>query len=192
MKRVFIIHGWNGNPDEGWFPWLKSELEKNGFNVFTPAMPEPARPRIDEWVNKIKEEVGDSSEETYFVGHSIGSQAILRYLETLNAWDKFGGVVLVAPWINLKTGAEDEDDKEIARPWLETPINWGRAKDRAGKFVAIFSENDPLVSLDDAKIFENKLGAKIILEGNKGHLGGSDGFKDLLSALEAILEMSKK
>ena len=22
-KRAFIIHGWDGYPDEGWFPWLK-------------------------------------------------------------------------------------------------------------------------------------------------------------------------
>ena len=28
MKRVFIIHGWDGYPEEGWFPWLKEELEK--------------------------------------------------------------------------------------------------------------------------------------------------------------------
>ena len=25
-KRVFIVHGWGGHPDEGWFPWLSSEL----------------------------------------------------------------------------------------------------------------------------------------------------------------------
>ena len=38
MKRVFIIHGWGGYPEEGWLPWLKKELEKNGFKVFVPAI----------------------------------------------------------------------------------------------------------------------------------------------------------
>jgi predicted alpha/beta hydrolase family esterase len=28
-ERVFIIHGWEGYPEEGWFPWLKKELENN-------------------------------------------------------------------------------------------------------------------------------------------------------------------
>lgn len=23
QKRAFIIHGWNGYSEEGWFPWLK-------------------------------------------------------------------------------------------------------------------------------------------------------------------------
>jgi esterase/lipase len=36
MKKVFIIHGWDGYPEEGWFPWLKKELEKKGFSVFVP------------------------------------------------------------------------------------------------------------------------------------------------------------
>ena len=26
--KVVMIHGWSGHPHEGWFPWLKSELEK--------------------------------------------------------------------------------------------------------------------------------------------------------------------
>ena len=32
-KRVFIAHGWDGYPEEGWFPWLKKELETKGFEV---------------------------------------------------------------------------------------------------------------------------------------------------------------
>ena len=32
MKRAFIIHGWDGYPAEGWFPWLKRELEKKISN----------------------------------------------------------------------------------------------------------------------------------------------------------------
>lgn len=25
-KRVFLIHGWEGYPEEGWRPWLKKKL----------------------------------------------------------------------------------------------------------------------------------------------------------------------
>jgi len=35
-KRVFIIHGWDGYLEEGWFPWLKRELEAAGFAAFVP------------------------------------------------------------------------------------------------------------------------------------------------------------
>lgn len=36
MKRIFIAHGWDGCPEEGWFPWLKKELEIREFEVFVP------------------------------------------------------------------------------------------------------------------------------------------------------------
>lgn len=26
-KRIFIIHGWDGFPEEGWFPWLNKAME---------------------------------------------------------------------------------------------------------------------------------------------------------------------
>ena len=33
-KRVFIIHGWGGKPDEHWLPWLEEELAKKaGINA---------------------------------------------------------------------------------------------------------------------------------------------------------------
>lgn len=40
MKKVYIIHGWEGYPEENWLPWLKLELESGGFEVNVPQMPE--------------------------------------------------------------------------------------------------------------------------------------------------------
>jgi uncharacterized protein len=41
MKRVFIVHGWNDSPDGSWFPWLKNELVRKGFEVHVLEMPRP-------------------------------------------------------------------------------------------------------------------------------------------------------
>lgn len=193
QKRVFIIHGWGGNPEEGNFPWLKSELQKKGFKVYNPPMPEPLNPQIDAWVNFLKQQIGVPNNKTILFGHSIGAQAILRYLETLSEKEHVGGAVFLAGWTHLTDEAfEDDDDKYIAKPWLETPLNWIKIKSRAGKFVAIFSDDDPLVPISDAKIFESNLGAKIIIERGKGHFGDGSGVKELPSALEAVLEISEK
>ncbi len=190
--RVFIVHGWGGYPEEGSFPWLKQELEKMGFNVQNPAMPKPLEPKIEEWVSHLAKLVGEPDENTVLFGHSIGTQTILRYLAGLPKEKKIGGVVLLAPWVHLTEAAyETKGDRDIAKPWLETPINFAAAKLHAKKFVAIFSDSDPLVPLDDAKIFERELGAEIIIEHKKGHFSGSDGITELPIARDKILELSR-
>ena len=192
QKRVFIVHGWDGYPEEGIFPWLKQELEKRGFAVFNPAMPEPLNPQIDVWVSFIKKQVGTPNKNTILFGHSIGAQTILRYLESLSENEMVGGAVFLAGWVHLTNEAyETEEDSKIAKPWLETPLSWGKIKSRAGKFVGIFSDNDRLVPITDAKVFKEKLGAKIVVEHNKGHFSGSDGITELPSALASVLEMAK-
>lgn len=192
-KRVFIIHGWDGSPEEGCFPWLKAELEKRGFAVFNPPMPDPLHPQIKVWVQFLKERIGVPDEHTYVVGHSIGSQTILRYLESLKDGEKIGGAVFLAGWVHLTDAAyEDENDEKIAKPWLETPLHWQKIKSRSGKFVAIFSDDDPVVPLRDSKIFEEKLGAKIIIEHGKKHFSGSTGIRELPSILDAVLVIAQE
>ena len=189
VKRVFIIHGWDGHPDEGWFPWLKEELERKGFEVQVPEMPETEDPKIETWVLYLAQLVGKPDENTYFVGHSIGCQAILRYLEYLPDGEKIGGAVFVAGWFTLESLGTDEET-ETARPWLETPIDFEKIKNRTQNFTAIFSDNDPYVPAENQKMFKESLGAKITVEHKKGHFSGNDKITELPSALEAVLEIS--
>lgn len=55
--------------------------------------------------------------------------------------------------------------------------------------VAIFSDNDVFVELDQKEFFEEKLGAETILEHDKGHFGPADDISELPSALESILKL---
>lgn len=190
MKQVFIIHGWGGNPEEGWFPWLEKELEKKGYLVSIPTMPNTNEPVIKKWVSHLSKIVGTVDEETYFVGHSIGCQAIMRYLETLPNNAKVRGVIFVAGWFNLTEDTWDETyTKEIANPWIKEPINFDKIKKLTRKIVEIASDNDPYVPLSDKDIFKKKLGAEIIVLHNSGHISGEDGIKKLPSVLKSILEV---
>jgi predicted alpha/beta hydrolase family esterase len=190
-RRVFIVHGWGGYPEEGCFPWVKRELESRGFSVVAPAMPTPLEPKLEEWIPFLAQAVSMPDGQTFFIGHSIGAQTVLRYLATLREGVRVGGVVLVAPWVHLTDEAfEEESDRAIAKPWLETPMPWDAIKTHAPHIVAIFSENDPLVPMTDAKVFEKKLGAWVVVEHNKGHFSGSDGITELPSVLNSLLGMA--
>jgi predicted alpha/beta hydrolase family esterase len=191
-KRVFIIHGWDGYPEEGWFPWLKKELGSRGFIVSVPQMPKASEPRINNWVPALSKTVGTPDEKTYFVGHSMGCQTIARYLEELPEGSKVGGAVFVAGFFKRLTGiGENEIEQSVVNEWLKTPLDLEKVKDRLKKSIAIFSDNDPFVPLDNQDDFKKILGSKIVIESEKGHFSGSTRTKELPPALDAILEIAR-
>ena len=190
-RIVYIIHQWWSSPTKDWYPWLKKELEKRGFKVFVPKMPDTNTPKINAWVYKLRKLAKKADENTYFVGHSIGAQAIMRYLEKLPKGKKVGGVVFVAGWTSLTNLELGEIN--TAKPWLETKINFAKVKKSAKKFVAVFSDDDLYVPLgQNSKVFKQKLGAKIVIQHKKGHFSGSDGIKKLPIVLSELLKMVKK
>jgi len=191
MKRVFIVHGWDDSPEGAWMPWLRRELEARKFLVIVPAMPNPEEPEIGAWVAHLAKTVGEPEENDIFVGHSVGCQTILRYLESLPAGTRVRGAVLVAPWFHLPHIAEEgEEAAAIARPWLETPIGLERVRSHAGKFVAVLSDDDPQGPIEDKPLFEKYLGAETIVEHAKGHLGADAHLRELPVALNAVLKIS--
>ena len=193
MKKVFIVHGWVGYPEEGWFPWLKKELEDKGFEVFVPQLPDADNPRIQNWVPKLAEVVGSADTDTYFVGHSMGCQTIARYLETLPDGVKVGGAIFVAGFFKRLTGLDDDKEtRDVEKEWLSTPISLEKVKSHLLKSIAIFSDNDPFIPSDNQDDFRDKLGSRIVIEHNKGHFNEEEpSVWELPSALEALLEISK-
>ncbi|MFH1802931.1 MAG: alpha/beta hydrolase [archaeon] len=194
MKKVYIIHGWEGSPEEPLLKWLSEKLTNKGYEVTVPAMPNPENPKIEEWIPFLQETITSPDNQTYFIGHSIGCQAILRYLETLPEETKIGGILLLAPWMHLDQQTIEEEGPEVvemARPWMETPINFEKVKSQIGKSVAIFSDNDPYVPLSGKDIFKELLGAEIYIEHEKGHFDPASGINELPLALEAILKISE-
>ncbi len=191
MKRVFIIHGWGGNSEESWFPWLKKELEQRKFKVIVPNMPNSKIPKIDAWVSHLTENIGKADKNTFLVGHSIGCQAIMRYLEQLSPKEKIGGAVLVAGFFTL-IGLTTKE-KPIAKPWLENSIDFKKVKEHCSNLTVILSDNDSYVPLEENKLkFEKELNAKVIVKHNLGHFSGENGITELPSALQEILKFSKE
>ncbi len=190
-KRVFVVHGWDGYPEEGWFPWLKRELESRGFEVHIPQLPDAKYPKLEKWTPALAEAVGKADEYTYFVGHSMGTKTIIKYLEGLPEGTKIGGVVFVAGFLKRLTGLEDDPEvHEYAGNWLEAPVDLEKARSHFEKSTAIFSDNDHYVPLDNVDDFRDKLGSKILIEHNMDHFSGSVGVTELPIALQSLLEIA--
>jgi hypothetical protein len=166
-KKVYMIHGWGGSSKDNWFPWMKAELEKRNIEVKVLDMPDTENPKIETWVKHLENEIKDIDEHTYFMGHSIGCQTIIRFIEKLPKHKKIGGCIFVAGFFDLIN--LDPEELEIAHPWTTSPINHLRVLDHCNRFLAFFSKDDPDVHLDESKKFKEKFDAKLIITDGKGH-----------------------
>lgn len=133
--------------------------------------------------------MGEVDKDTYFISHSIGCQTILRYLENLPFNKIIGGAIFVAGWFTLMNLQKKEEG--IAKPWLESLINFSKVKQHTNNFFAVFSDNDDVVPFKNRVMFEKNLNAKTVLERKMGHFSGGDKIKELPIVLEKLLEMSK-
>ena len=191
MNKIYIVHCWEGTKEDGWYPWLDKELSNENNKVYRFDMPNTKTPVIEEWVNFLDKQVETLDDKTYFIGHSIGCQTIMRYLETKDVCN-IGGILFVAPWLDLLDYAiEDEESYNTAKPWLTTKIDFEKIKKFTNNIHCIFSSDDYFVSLDQKYKFEELLNAKTIVVNNKGHISEDDNVFELKEILDKCNEMIK-
>ena len=188
MKRVIIVHCWDGTPESCWYPWLKRELTPKRIHVVIPAMPESDAPKQALSVPKLHEVIGEPDEELILVGHSVGCITILRYLESLEPGQRVAGVILVA-------GYTDAIGFDELKNFYQTPIDWIKIRSHCDAFVAIYSDDDPFVPVIHAEIFREQLGARLIEKPGMGHFSALADkrehcveFPDVRDAVESIYD----
>jgi predicted alpha/beta hydrolase family esterase len=192
-KRAFIIHGYQGYPEEAWQPWLKAELEKRGWAVWLPAMPRPDHPVMAEWIGLLDRLVGEPDDQTVLVGHSLGVQVVLRYLERIAAKGQaVRKIVLIAGAFPSGMTAEQADARTggdaVLRPWLTLGVDGEKVNRATGACTVILSDNDPIIPFEQARAsFVSHLRCEIVVEPGKGHFNEDDHLTELPAALSAVL-----
>jgi len=182
MKKVFIIHGFEGSPNGAWRPWLMGELEKQEIYACALSMPTPESPICSEWVEEISRHIErNETDEIYLVGHSLGVPAILRYLENIKAKAVSGAVLISGP-------SEKNGNRKID-VFLNKPFDFEKIKSNCKNFSVIHGSNDPYVPLENAKFLSQELNGELIIIENGGHLNGSAGWLKLPQCYDALIKI---
>ena len=182
MKKVFIIHGFAATPNGGWRTWLMSELGNKNIYACALPMPNPSQPVCAEWTAEIKRNIDmNKGDEIYLVGHSLGSTAILRYLESASSGPIAGAVLVSGP--TTKNSRRELDN------FLDHYFDYAKIKAGAKKFAVIHGDNDPNVPLSNAETLSRELGVEPLIIKNGGHLAGHDGFHTFPQCLDALIKI---
>lgn len=180
MKKVIIFHGTGSTPDSYWHPYLKTELEKKGYHVEIPALPNTEHPKLTEQLPFALEQFS-YDEDTILVGHSSGVPLILSVLESIN--QKIRQAVLASGFFEPINPPEPE-------PMLQDTYNWEMIKEHCNHFIVLNSDNDPWGCTDAVgrKLAENLDGRFVFMEG-EGHMGSgkfNQPYKEFPRLLELI------
>lgn len=186
MKNAFIFHGTEGYPEENWFPWLKQELEKLGYQVIVPHFPSPPKipAKIAEWFEVLKNDERHINEETILIGHSLGGIFTLRVLEKLKQPVK--AAILVGTPIGVHPILNYERDSSFSG----FIFDWKSISKNARHFMVFHSDNDPYVSLGNGEQLAKNLNVALNFVPNAGHFNTKAGytkFELLLENLKPIL-----
>ena len=180
MQNVFIIHGVSGSPDENWFPWLKSELEKLECNVIIPQFPTPGDHSLKAWMKVLYDYEDFINENTIFVGHSLGVAFILHVLEKHKAKAAF--------FVEGFIGKQDNKYGQYTKFMADQVFYWKIIKNNCNKFYIFQSDNDVFVPIEKGQELQNNLNGEYFLIKNGGHLNEEAGYKEF----ELLLENIKK
>lgn len=167
-KNALILHGTNGDSKENWFPWLKTELEAQGWSVFVPDLPHSERPSIARYRTFLKDIGWKPNENTVLIGHSSGAVAILGFLQSLPDTMMVKKVVLVGAF-------EGDLDMENLRELYDAPLDFPLIRTKAKEFILIHSDNDPYCPLSHAEHLAKLLGGKLLIRNGEQHFSVATG-----------------
>jgi len=184
MATIFIFHGVNGHPEENWFPWLKSELEKQGQSVIVPQFPHADYPQLDEWLAYFEQWQALVNNDAIFIGHSLGAAFAMRLLERCKLPVR-ATFLVAAVWSVM-----DNQFDPLMTSFTSQPYDWEKIRKNTGEVRVIHSDNDPYIALEKAEALAQNLGVPATLVKNGGHFNETAGyttFERLLAMMKPIL-----
>lgn len=191
MKRAYLIHGWAGGPHNSFRPWLKKELEKNGYQVHCPQLPDTNHPTVENWVGSLRVEIQNPDEDTVLVGHSLGCKALMLYLADLPASTRVGALVLVAGTYDDAINF-NEKERRMYLPWKEAAVDYEKIRTITRSVIAFFDDSDTWIPLESSvTIAREQLGADVVIEHDRGHYSDDEGKVEVPRVLEKILQSQK-
>ncbi len=182
--KIIFVHGYTASHLGDWYPAISPKLDALDIDYVIPDMPGGELPHANEWVDMIHKEVSKTKKPIVLVGHSLGTRAILLYLEKYNS--NVDSVFLIAAFANRTENAK-RNEGEAYPDFFEHKIDIGKIKPLVGEWTVIHSKDDSSIPYEQGVEIAKDLGAKLITYDGRDHFSDSSNapivFKELQRAL---------
>ena len=167
---IVFVHGYNATPESDWYPQIGEILRHKKIDFIVPAMPGALYPQAEEWLSSLHSILGTLERPLILVGHSLGTRAILLYLERYKgAVEK---VVLVAPPANAVANGMRRGERYHSF-FLHT-IDLTHVKPISAEWIVLHSHDDHSVPYAQGVSLAQELEARLVSFNGLDHLGNAE------------------
>jgi len=170
-KKVILIHGYTSSPNKKKYQIISKELGNLGVEYSIPVLPGEEHPHSQEWLEIIDREVKNTGKPVILVGHSLGTRAVLLYLDKFER--KVDIVIMIAAFSNNFKENRKRGDGNYA-DFFDYALDMGKIKNLANKFIVVHSKDDGLIDYKQGVEISKELGAELRTYENMGHFSGEE------------------
>ncbi len=154
--NYILIHGFKGHSNKNFFPWLKSEVEKDGHQVFCPDLPNTRDPNIEEQVDYILAHA-KIDENTILVGHSLGGAVTMKLLEKINK--KVAKVLFTDSFVKPEFTDHGRSEVEKSCDWK---FNFAKIKKLSDEFIVLADSSFTVIPEEQSYEMKKSFDAELI------------------------------
>ncbi|MBM3253917.1 MAG: serine hydrolase family protein [Candidatus Omnitrophica bacterium] len=184
--KIIFVHGYTASSKADWYPNIAPKLKKLRVDFSIPDLPGGEHPRAKEWLDTIHREVFKTKKSLVLVGHSLGSRAVLLYLEKYKPKVKL--VILIAAFANRVANAKRNKGKAYPDFFVHK-INTDKIKKLSDKFIVMHSKDDDSIPYKQGKEIAKDLGAKLITYQGRGHFYNPENAPVILNIIRKELKI---
>lgn len=176
MKKALILPGWFQKTSDNWYPWLREQLNKKGYQTSIVDLPTMStqKPKMQEQLDYLFDKF-EIDEETAIVGHSLGALLTLRVAER----KKFHTMILIVGW-------DFNDLEEGHASYWEEPIDHSKIIKNTKKRCCISSKCDKYISRNQSRKMSERLEADFKMVEGAGHFTSGDGVDEIKVVLDIL------
>lgn len=166
-KKIIFVHGYTASSRADWYPAIRPELDKLGVDYSIPDLPGGEHPHSADWIGIIKQEVEKTDKSVVLVGHSLGTRAVLLYLDKYQK--PVDTVILISPVSNEVSNGKRLGGKAFP-DFYKYKINLQQINKLADKFVVMHSRDDDVLDYEEHGVsLARELGVDLITFEHSGH-----------------------
>ncbi|KKS26508.1 MAG: Leucine-tRNA ligase [Parcubacteria group bacterium GW2011_GWA2_42_11] len=155
--KFLFLHCYGGSSKGDFWPWLKAELEKKGFEAAVPDLPGGETPKLDEQIKFVLDNY-EIDEQTIIATHSLGGVLAMKLLGEGKI--KARKLIMMAPPLN--TDLKDNKPRPALDKYCDWQFDFKKIKKNVKEIVVLADLEDHIVPAEHTNIISRELDAVLV------------------------------